>query len=66
MERLHGLFKAAYLRNGKRWVLSYGSMVNVSIPSTFFLSRPDYRSLRNVLAGAGKSILWYVMNENII
>lgn len=37
MERLHGSFKAAYSRNGKQRVLSYGSMVNVRISSTFLI-----------------------------
>jgi len=67
MERLHGSFKAACLRNGKRRVLSYGYIVNVRISSTFFsIICPDYRFSHNVIAGAGKSILWYVMHGSLI
>ena len=67
MERLHGSFKAACLMNGKRRVLFCGSMVNVRISSTFFsIVCPDYRISHNVIAGSGKSILWYVTHASLV
>jgi hypothetical protein len=57
-----GIFKEWKTMGTFLWV--YGKRKH----SFHFLSIvcPDYRSLHNVLAGAGKSILWYVMHENII
>ena len=68
MERLHGSFKAECLRNGKRRVFSYGSSVNVRIYFSFFSSIRVLipRFSRIVIAGSGKSILWYVVHESLI
>ena len=52
-----GSFKAGYIRNGNRHLRFSGSMGNVSLYSTPYLTLPDDISF---IAGAGKSILWFV------
>ena len=52
-----GFFKAAYIRNGNRHLRFSGSMENVSLYFTPYLTSSDGISC---IAGAGKSILWFV------
>ena len=52
-----GFFKAVYTMNGNRHLRFSGSMGNVSLYSIPHLTLPDDISC---IAGAGKSILWFV------
>ena len=59
MERLRGSSNATSSGNGKRKIHFYGSVVNVRTSSTFIPSC----ILITVIAGAGKSILWYAVPD---
>ena len=53
-----GSFKEAYIMNGNQHLRFSGSMENVRLCHNFFYLTPPHGIL--CLAGAGKSILWFV------